>query len=78
MFQSYRARLCGMAALLTLCWATAQAGAADLKYLPEDTEMVLTINFRQMMDEGFTARGVELGKHIVEEQHGDVAGVLDQ
>jgi hypothetical protein len=50
MLQSFRSRLCGLAAMLTICWAAAQAGAADLKYLPEDTGIVFTINFRQIVD----------------------------
>jgi hypothetical protein len=52
MFSYSRTRLGGLAALLILCWTAAGpgAGAADLKYLPEDTEIVLSLNFRQIVD----------------------------
>jgi hypothetical protein len=50
MLHSCRSRLFGMALMLMLCWTASQAGAADLKYLPEDTEILLHVNFRQIMD----------------------------
>jgi hypothetical protein len=74
MFQSYRAQLCGMAALLIFCWAAAQAGAADLKYLPADTEIVLTINFRQIVDSPLVKGqkdAVSKIKALVDKQLGD-------
>jgi len=36
--------------MLALCGAVLPAAAADLKYLPEDTEIVISVNFRQIMD----------------------------
>jgi len=45
-----RSRMCGLAAMLTLCGAVCPAAAADLKYLPEDSEIVISVNFRQIMD----------------------------
>lgn len=50
MLTSYRWSMAGMAALVVLCGICRPAAAADLKYLPKDTQIVVTVNVRQILD----------------------------
>jgi hypothetical protein len=50
MLVSVRSRVAGLLAVVALVCLAAQVAAADLKYLPGDTEILVTVNLRQILD----------------------------